>query len=145
MSKEQSKDVAPELYKEIERKFRTAIALDPIVRSANKKANDRTLVQSDVWNYGKRVAKHAGDALRSTLTTEKLPDGKLYWNIATRTVEPFTILVYNMLADKMALAIEIMWRKQGIGLKAKGARLSKDRLSAFLNKLVRIEEHDDGK
>jgi len=53
-----------------------------------KRIRDGTATQEDGHIYAIRIGKDSSRALRDVLTEENLPDGKLYYNIATRTVIP---------------------------------------------------------
>lgn len=136
-------DVAPKLYESAEKLLKRGMALDPQIKNIKNKLKNKSATQSDAWKYADRVAHHAAVALKTILTPSNLPDGVLYWNVAERTVKPILELAYNVIASMTASVQEIVWKKQGIGLKPKVVTLSEDRINAFLNKLVSVGGVDD--
>lgn len=83
-----AKDVVPELVKAIGKAFDTHTGNDRTLARVTKRIRDGTATQEDGHIYAIRIGKDSSRALRDVLTEENLPDGKLYYNIATRTVIP---------------------------------------------------------
>ena len=81
-------DVVPELLSEIETAFKSRNMTDRALARVSKRIRDGTATQVDGHAYAERLGKNASRALQEVLTAENLPDGKLYYNIATRTVIP---------------------------------------------------------
>ncbi len=81
-------DVVPELLSEIETAFKSRNMTDRTLARVSAKIRDGTATQVDGHTYAERLGKNASKALQEVLTAENLPDGKLYYNIATRTVVP---------------------------------------------------------
>lgn len=139
----QKNDIAPQLYEDIKKIFKRNIALDPQIKSIKGKIRNKKATQSDAWLYSNRIAHHVSVALKLVLTPSNLPDGILYWNIAERTVKLIIELAYGLVSDMTASIQEVVWKKQGIGLKPKTSVLSEDRINAFLNKMVSAGGFDD--
>ena len=91
------------------------------------------------------LGKAAAKALSKGLRLENLPDGKIYWNIAKRTVEPLLREVTDMVNDAVVIIIEAEHKKKRIGIKPKRAPFNQDRCDAIMNKVVRMSmgEADD--
>lgn len=83
-----AQDVAPTLSSKIEKDFEKSMENDRTVQRILKRIRDGTATQADVSEYAARVGKHSSAAMVGVLTPENLPDGKLYWNIADRTIRP---------------------------------------------------------
>lgn len=81
-------DVVPELLSEIETAFKSHNMTDRKLATVSKRIRDGTATQVDGHTYAERLGKNASKALQDVLIEENLPDGKLYYNIATRTVIP---------------------------------------------------------
>lgn len=81
-------DVVPELLSEIEIAFKSHNMTDRKLATVSKRIRDGTATQVDGHTYAERLGKNASKALQDVLIEENLPDGKLYYNIATRTVIP---------------------------------------------------------
>ena len=81
-------DVVPGLLSEIETAFKSHNMTDRKLATVSKRIRDGTATQIDGHTYAERLGKNASKALQDVLIEENLPDGKLYYNIATRTVIP---------------------------------------------------------
>lgn len=88
-------DIAPELYRKINADFTTAVRNDGTIKTLVTKGNSKPLTQKELTTISTRLGKHASDAFKKTLTVEALPDGKMYWNIADRTIRPVMEQIYN--------------------------------------------------
>lgn len=88
-------DIAPELYKKINDDFTAAVRNDGTIKTLVTKGNSKPLTQKELTTISTRLGKHASDAFKKTLTVEALPDGKMYWNIADRTIRPVMEQIYN--------------------------------------------------
>ncbi len=88
-------DIAPELYRKINADFTAAVRNDGTIKTLVTKGNSKPLTQKELTTISTRLGKHASDAFKKTLTVEALPDGKMYWNIADRTIRPVMEQIYN--------------------------------------------------
>ena len=88
-------DVAPELYDEISMRYQKGLMNDNKLISLAKKIKSGNGTQVDLDTITERLGRHASNALRETLKAKNLPDGKLYWNIAEKTIKPSLERVYG--------------------------------------------------
>lgn len=131
-------DIVPELYAEILKDFKQNCASDTNIQKFAKKLKAGTATQADAAEYSKRLSKAASKALLKNLTSEKLPDGRLYWNIANRTVKPLLKTVHEMTVDAASEIVTAENRKNNIGIKPVKPPFPEERADTFINKLVNI-------
>ena len=81
-------DVVPVLSERIQTSFQSEVMKDRRIAQITKRIRDGTATMTDGHDYAERLGEHLSRALTSNLTAETLPDGKLYYNIAKRTVTP---------------------------------------------------------
>lgn len=81
-------DIAPELYSEIQEKYTEAIRSDSKIADILKRAKAGKCTQADLRVLADRLGAHSSNALKQVLTVDRLPDGKMYWNIAEKTIKP---------------------------------------------------------
>jgi hypothetical protein len=81
-------DVAPELYSEIQKLYTQAVRSDSKIMGIVRRVKEGKGTQSDLRVMSERLGKHASDALKQVLKVDRLPDGKMYWNIAEKTIKP---------------------------------------------------------
>ena len=129
-------DIVPELYKAIESSFNSRMATDPLIRSFNKRLEDGKATSEDVSEYAGRVGECASAALIANLKEENLPDGKLYWNIAERTIRPIFVKAHELINDAAAKVQTIEDEKLGLHLKPIKADFPEERVHAIISRLV---------
>lgn len=76
-------DIAPELYNKIQNRMRNMLSrdMDLVTKIRKGKATQR-----DIAKYADRVGRAASISFKEVLKLDDLPDGKLYWNIADKTI-----------------------------------------------------------
>lgn len=139
-----AKDIAPKLAEAIDTTFSSLVSTDTVIRSFNSKLAKGTATQKDVFNYTERLGRHASKALTLCLTPDNLPDSRLYWNIATRTVKPLLQRVHSMI-NEAAISVQTAEdQRNGIGVKAMATAFPEERINDLLNKLCSLDLSEEG-
>lgn len=129
-------DVVPVLNERIERSFRTNMLRDRRVAQISKRIRDGTATFIEAHDYAERIGENLSRSFLSNLTEDALPDGRLYYNIANRTVVPalqVNHITINEAAEEIQNAIDL---KNGIGLKSVRADFPKDRIQGLIDKMT---------
>lgn len=98
-------DVVPEMLKDIDARFKANVMSDRRLASVSKRIRDGTATQIDAHAYAEQIGKASSKALQDVLTVDRLPDGRLYYNIAQRTVTP-TLQNNQRLVNEAASTIQ---------------------------------------
>ena len=85
------KDVTPGLLEELNKTFEQKLAIHPQIRAYKKKLEAEKLDEKSVALFIREMVSLAATSVASVLRPEKLPDGKLYWNIADGVLVPFLV------------------------------------------------------
>lgn len=129
-------DVVPALNEKIQLSFQNNVMRDRRIAQISKRIRDGTATFVDGHDYAERLGENLSKALVSNLNESTLPDGKLYYNIAKRTVTPALEENYN-LTNAIAVDIQkIMDEAQGIGLGAVKADFPKERINGLIDKMT---------
>ena len=129
-------DVVPELNRSIERDFKNNVMKDRRIATISKRIRDGTATQKDGHDYAERLGEDLSRALVGNLTPERLPDGRLYYNIAKRTVVPSLENNYeltNEIASEIQTALDL---KAGIGLNSSKADFPTERIQGLIDKMT---------
>lgn len=146
METSQKNDIVPALYENIHGDFQNAVAMNPWVKAFKKRLEKGKATQMDIDTYASYLGKSAAKALVRGFSEENLPDGKIYWNIAKRTIEPLLREVNEMINDAMVSIISAEHKKKRIGAVPKRAAFNQDRCDAIMNKVVDLSLGvDDGR
>ena len=75
------------------------------------------------------------DALLDVLTPDVLPDGKLYYNIAERTVRPTIEQAHELFSEAAAQIQKQLNENAGIGLQPVALKLDEERVRGIIDKI----------
>ena len=138
-----AKDIAPALLEQLRKAFS-----DKLISS--EKANEIfSIIREGKPTYTEvnELSIEVGDLLAKTfqenLSAEILPDGRMYYNIAKRTVEPMMINNYDIITDNAAIVQEILNKQAGMGIKAQVPVLNQSRIDGIIDRLDEAEFFDD--
>lgn len=109
-------DVAPELYDDIQMRYARKLRDDNKLISLAKKIKQGQGTQVDLDEITERLGRHASSAMREVLTANNLPDGKMYWNIAEKTVKPSLERVYDEVNHYASMSQRTADVKHGVNL-----------------------------
>jgi hypothetical protein len=129
-------DVVPELNVKIQRSFQNNVMRDRQVARISQRIRDGTATLADGHEYAERLGFATSRALRANLTADTLPDGKLYYNIAKRTVTPALEENYRLINEASADIQKIIDSEAGIGLGAVHAEFPEERIQGMIDKMT---------
>lgn len=132
------KDVAPGIIEKVNRDFESKIDSSAIHALEEKAANGAATYE-DAYKYAEKIGEARSKALQTHVTTETLPEGKIYYNIADRLMNDSLSTDHEMVAEYAAKAQQAINEKAGIKLKAQKAELEQDRIDSFINGLCGSE------
>lgn len=134
-------DLVPELLAKAQKTFKGKTESDKEIKSFLKRLDKGKADQSDVSNYARRLGELVSETFIESLTEEALPDGKLYWNILSRIVDPMMRDVHKMINDAASKELAVEDEKAGIGIKPVSSEYPADVINAIMNKLmIKINE-----
>ena len=129
-------DIVPALQEGIETTFRTRMATDRRVRHITNRIRDGTATFVDGREYAEAAGNALGHALKTTLREDTLPNGTLYYNIATRTVTPALRNNYELVNEIAEQIQEIQDEAIGIGLRATRVDFPEARAAGLIDKMT---------
>lgn len=110
-------DIAPEIYENISADFRKSVTEDKeLNRLANKIAKNKG-TQSDVTKLSQRFGELSSNALKKNIKLAELPDEKLYWNIADKTIRPTLQECYRRINTYAAMELSARDQRANTAIK----------------------------
>lgn len=135
-------DVAPGLLKQIQEEYRRRIQESKVLAEYEQA---RKAEKAD-YAGAARAARELGEILaavyQNQLSSEVLPDGKMYYNIALRVLDPTMKENYEHVADCAEAAQEILNKNAGLGLKAVRPAVNQDAIDGIVNRVSSEEQFD---
>jgi len=129
-------DVVPGLLADIETAFNTHNLNDRQLSRITKRIRDGTATLADGHAYAVQIGKNSSKALQDVLTESNLPDGKLYYNIATRTVVPTLENNQKLINDAASEIQGFDDAKKGLHLKSVQPNFPKERITGLIDKMT---------
>ena len=129
-------DVVPVLNERIQTSFKSNVMKDRQIAQVSKRIRDGTATFVDAHKYAERLGENLSKALVTNLTEQTLPDGKLYYNIAKRTVTPALEETYNLTNDVSEDIQALLDKKSKIGLKSVRADFPDERIQGLIDKMT---------
>lgn len=129
-------DVVPVLNEKIQTSFQLNMMRDRRIAQISKRIRDGTATFVDGHDYAERLGESLSKALISNLNEENLPDGRLYYNIAKRTVTPALQNNYELTNEAAEQIQSIIDSRLGIGLKSIKADFPESRIKGLIDKMT---------
>ena len=128
-------DVAPALLQLVQDSYQEGISQSEILAAVIEKIQNGSATYEDANKY----ADELGDILAKSygnITEEMLPDGKMYYNIAQRIVNPTLQQGYTDIADISEAVQELLNADAGIGITAIRPSMDQDRVKGIIDQVA---------
>lgn len=133
-------DVSPKLLKELQTAFDEQYAKNKTIQALENK----TLVDyKDAHRYSVEVGKTLERVFKTRLSSDVLPDGKLYYNIAEKVLRPLFENNHKLVVNFSAEAQEIINYKEKIGLRVIKPKFNEDKFHGIIDRLADTDLYDD--
>ena len=136
-------DTAPELFVELKKSFNEKYSKNKKVEKILSTIKDGKPTYSEVNDLSIEVGDILAEVFKENLSSDILPDGRMYYNIAKRTIEPMMINNYDIVTDNAVIVQEILNKNAGMGIKAQVPKLNQSRIDGIIDRLDEAELFDD--
>lgn len=92
-------DVLPALIEEVQDNFGQEFGKSEVIVKALKTLEAKKATYANANDFAIEVGEILSKALTTSVTADKLPDGKMYYNIAKRLLEPVLQQNHELVAD----------------------------------------------
>lgn len=139
----QKTDIVPDLKKRIENTYRGLIENDESLKRLTKKIHEDGTWE-DAQEYAGITGSHRSTSFLENISSEDLPNGQMYYNIANRIIPPALESDYEQVSEVCMEVQEQANEAARIGIKAQKADLNADRIDGIVNR-ISSEPFDDVK
>lgn len=136
-------DIVPSLLKKIKSEFEGARLDSEVLKDLLSKLQHSKASYLDANKYAIEIGEILSKALGASLTNEKLPDGKMYYNIAQRVLTDVLGRNHELVSDYAEQVQKNLNSEAKIGLAAQVPELNQDRIDGLVNRLASEESFDD--
>lgn len=145
MKNEEVKDIVPGIYDEIDKTFKLKAKESKIIKDKLKVLKNNKANYKDANEFALEVGKILANTFQDKIKTEDLPDGKMYYNIAKRLIEPNMVRNHDLVSEYSKEVQSILNKKAKISIQAQKADLNQDRIYKLVDKITKYDSFKDGK
>lgn len=129
------KDLVPELLDEIREEFDQGVLDSSVIEALLAKLAKGKANYLDANDYAVELGEILSKALKGSVTASKLPDGKMYYNIAKRVLEGVLGANYEKISEYSGQVQEILNGEAKIRVAVQRPILNQDRIDGIINRL----------
>lgn len=138
-------DIVPELLEKIQEQFARDFNKHSRIRAIYERIDNGTATHVDVHQFAIDTGKILSKSFNDFITVDSLPDGRMYYNIAERILNP-TLGNNHELIDKALETVQTdLNRRAGFGIKGVRTPLNQDRINGFIERVSNEEFFEDVK
>lgn len=129
-------DIAPYLLEEIQKEFDSLYRKNRKIQQLLEIINSGKGTYEEANEYAIEVGEILSKCYADSITEEILPDGKMYYNIAKRTIEPTMQNNFDLISNVSVSAQEALNQKANIGLAVEYPEINQYKIDSIINKLT---------
>lgn len=136
-------DVTPVLLQKIQDDFQTEFDKSKVIAKLYAKVRDGTATYAEANDFAIEVGDILANVYKRNLSSDILPDGKMYYNIAQRILNPTMRNNYNLITDVTNQVQQTLNEDANIGIKSVTPKLNQDRIDGIINRVSSEDYFDD--
>lgn len=137
------KDLVPELLDEIREEFDKGVLDSSVLESLLAKLAKGKANYLDANDYAVELGEILSKALSGSVTASKLPDGKMYYNIAKRVLDDVLGTNYDKISEYSGQVQSILNNEAKISVAVQRPNLNQDRIDGIINRLDSEPDFDN--
>lgn len=135
-------DIVPDLLDAIQRDYAQRINSSATVKRIQGMITAGTATYAEANEYAIEIGNLLAEAFKAHISGDILPDGRMYFNIAQRILQPTMSENYELVATAAQQVQTSLNHAAGLGLKGLKADLNQDRIDGIVNRLASEETYD---
>lgn len=136
-------DVLPKLLEEVKKEFELAYGESEIIKNAFATLEAKKATYKTANEFAIEIGAILSKALGASISADKLPDGKMYYNIAQRLLTDVLGRNYELVSGYTSDVQKNLNDKAKIGLKVQVPELNKDRIAGIVNRFSSEDNFED--
>lgn len=136
-------DVLPDILQEVQERFESDFGKSEIIKNAFETLKAKKATYKTANEFAIEVGEILSKALVASLIADKLPDGKMYYNIAQRLLSDVLGRNYEIISGYTRDVQKKLNTDAKISLKVQVPELNQDRIAGIVNRLASEEKFED--
>lgn len=139
------KDIVPELLELIQKEFNTKFEKSSIVKSKLLALKGKKATHIDSNEFAIELGTILSKAFIDNIEKDRLPDGRMYFNIANRVIKPNMKKNFDLIGDYSKEVQDELNRQSKISLKAIKPKINEEKIDNLVSKISDYEDFDKAK
>lgn len=136
-----SNDIVPELLKKIQNQFQEQVKNNKKIQSILLKQQKGTIDYADTLEFAKEMGEMLKDGIKANVSEEILPDGKMYYNIAQRILEPTLKNNFDVISKQCEDTQNALNRNANIGLKSAKLEYNEEKTKSIVDYISNADKY----
>ena len=136
-------DVLPKLLQEVKKEFELSYRESKIIRNAFATLEAKKATYKTANEFAIEIGEILSKALGASISADKLPNGKMYYNIAQRLLTDVLGRNHEIVSGYASDVQKNLNDKAKIGLKVQVPELNKDRIAGIVNRFSSEDNFED--
>lgn len=136
-------DISIKLLDDIKKFFSSNYNDSKKIEQLISKLESENVDYEDAHNFAIEVGKLLAQAFEENIDSISLPNGKMYYNIAKKTVVPMLENSYEIVSDYSVRVQKQLNKKANIGLKAVKPKMNTNRTNGFVEALLKKDLYEE--
>ncbi len=142
---DKGKDIVPGIFDEIDKTFKFKAKKSKTIKDKLKVLKNKKADYKDANEFAVEVGKILADTFQDKIKTGDLPDGKMYYNIAKRLIEPNMVRNHDLVSEYSREVQSLLNKQANISIQAQKADLNQDRIDKLVDKISEYDSFEKGK
>lgn len=136
-------DITPGLLQKIQKDFQSEFDKSKTISELYKKVRDGTVTYSEANKFSIKVGEILSGAFKNNISSDILPNGRMYYNIAKGILEPTLTRNHELITDVTSRIQTALNKSANIGIKAITPEINQSRIDGLIDKVSDAEVYDD--
>jgi hypothetical protein len=136
-------DIAPELLLKIQTDFQKSIEQSVRIKELYSLLKAGKATYKEASEYAELIGDFLAAAFKRHISSEALPDGRLYFNIADRLIRSMLESDYKLVTDFAAEVQAALNKQAGISIKPVVPKINEDYMKAIIDRVAIEPRFDD--
>lgn len=136
------KDIVPGLLEKLQEDFKKKFDTSSEIKRLNKLLDEGESTYKEANELSIEVGNILAEVYMDNLSSEVLPDGKMYYNIADRIINPTMKQNYNLVSAYSSQTQTTLNKEVGMNIKGVEPDLNQDRIDGIVERLSKEDDFD---
>lgn len=136
-------DIAHQLLESIQNEFNKQYLASNKIQKLEKLIDEGKASYQDAHEYAVEFGNIQSQVYKKCIQSSSLPNGRMYYNIGKKVLNPTLSDLYNRIAEESAKVEKVLNENANIGLKAVRPDVNQSRIDGLIQKCADAESYDD--